>query len=49
MTWDGRQLMEMSMNAGQIKYTFEYNSDGLRTRKTVKTAHNIPAHIPLIL
>ena len=30
LKWEGRQLMEMSMNAGQIKHTFEHNDEGLR-------------------
>ena len=33
LTWSGRQLMEMSMNAGQFKYTFQYNDEGIRTAK----------------
>ncbi len=33
LTWSGRQLMEMSMNAGQFKYTFQYNDEGIRTEK----------------
>jgi RHS repeat-associated protein len=34
LTWEGRQLMEMSTAGGQFKYTFEYNDEGLRTSKT---------------
>ena len=33
LTWDGRKLMEMSMNGGQFRYSFEYNEDGIRTAK----------------
>ena len=38
LTWSGRQLMEMSMNAGQFKYTFQYNDEGIRTEKTYGTS-----------
>ena len=34
LTWNGRQLMEMSMNAGQFRYSFTYNDEGIRTSKT---------------
>lgn len=37
--------MEMSMTGGQFRYTFEYNAEGIRTRKTVNASHNIPAYI----
>ncbi|MBQ8044966.1 MAG: RHS repeat-associated core domain-containing protein, partial [Bacteroidales bacterium] len=33
MTWDGRQLMEMSMTGGQFVYSFTYNDEGIRTSK----------------
>ena len=38
LTWSGRQLMEMSMNAGQFKYSFQYNDEGIRTEKTYGTS-----------
>ena len=38
LTWSGRQLMEMSMNAGQFLYTFQYNDEGIRTEKTYGTS-----------
>ena len=34
LEWNGRKLMEMSMNGGQFLYTFAYNADGIRTVKT---------------
>ena len=34
LEWNGRKLMEMSMNGGQFLYTFAYNTDGIRTVKT---------------
>ena len=34
LEWNGRKLMEMSMNVGQFLYTFAYNADGIRTVKT---------------
>lgn len=34
LTWQGRQLMEISMAGGQFRYTFTYNDEGLRTSKT---------------
>ena len=34
LEWNGRKLMEMSMNVGQFLYTFAYNADGIRTAKT---------------
>ena len=33
LTWNGRQLMELSMAGGQFKYIFTYNADGIRTSK----------------
>jgi RHS repeat-associated protein len=33
LTWNGRTLMEMSMNGGQFKYSFTYNDEGIRTAK----------------
>ena len=33
LTWDGRKLTEMNMGAGQFRYSFEYNEDGIRTAK----------------
>ena len=34
LEWNGRKLMEMSMNVGQFLYTFAYNAEGIRTVKT---------------
>ena len=34
LTWNGRQLMVMDMNAGQFRYSFTYNDEGIRTSKT---------------
>ena len=34
LEWNGRKLMEMSMNGGQFLYTFAYNAEGIRTVKT---------------
>ena len=34
LTWEGRQLTEISMAGGQFRYTFTYNDEGLRTSKT---------------
>ena len=34
LTWNGRQLMKMSMNNGQFEYRFTYNDEGIRTSKT---------------
>ena len=33
MTWNGRQLVQMSMTGGQFRYSFTYNADGIRTSK----------------
>ncbi|MBQ9780599.1 MAG: RHS repeat-associated core domain-containing protein, partial [Clostridia bacterium] len=41
LTWNGRQLMKMSMNGGQMTYSFTYNADGIRTSKIINNlAHN---------
>ena len=33
LTWEGRQLMKMSMAGGQFTYGFTYNDEGIRTSK----------------
>ena len=39
MTWDGRRLMRMQKSSADISFT--YNSDGIRTRKTVNGVDHI--------
>ena len=41
MEWNGRQLMEMNMAAGQFVLTFTYNADGIRTSKKVGSTEHI--------
>ena len=41
LTWNGRQLMEMNMNMGQVVLNFAYNSDGIRTSKKSGSVEHI--------
>ena len=34
-TWDGRQLIDITADGGLPRFTFAYNSDGIRTQKGV--------------
>ena len=41
LTWNGRQLMEMSRNGGQSILEFRYNADGIRTNKIVSGVDHV--------
>jgi len=34
-TWDGRQLVDITEDGGSPQFTFDYNADGIRTRKGI--------------